>query len=84
MNNLIMRKVNVTSSFQSLVPSRLVGSVTVSAPPTNAANVFFRGDDGSEVPWVPGEWHSFRSINLAQLEVKGNTGDLVTVVGGTW
>jgi hypothetical protein len=84
MNNLIMRKVNVTSSFQSLVSGRLVGSVTITAAPGNASEVYFRGDDGSEVPWVPGEWHSFRSINLAQLEVKGNTGDLVTIVGGTW
>jgi hypothetical protein len=84
MNNLIMRKVNVTSSFQSLVSGRLVGSVTITAAPGNASEVYFRGDDGSEVPWVAGEFHSLRSIDLSSIQVKGNPGDLVTIVGGTW
>lgn len=84
MNNVIMRKIVVTADYQPLVSDRVIGSVTISTPPTNAADVIFQGDDGSEVPWIPGEWHEFRSINLAELVVKGTPGDVVTVKGGTW
>lgn len=84
MNNIILRTHTVTADYQTLVANRLIGSVTISTPPTNAANVIFQGDDGSEVPWIPGEWHEFRSINLADLVVKGTPGDVVTVKGGTW
>jgi len=36
------------------------------------------------VPWQPGEWHSFPRINLADLQVRGQVGDRITLVGGTW
>ena len=68
MNNVIMRKYDVTSDYQVLASSQLVGSVTISVPPTNVGNVFFKGDDGSDVPWAPGEWHDFFSVNLAAIE----------------
>ena len=84
MNNTIMRKIDVTTGYQPLVSERLVGSVTISCPTTNAANVLFKGDDDSDVPWLPGEWHDFESVNLAEIEIKGTAGDVVTVVGGTW
>ena len=42
------------------------------------------GDEGADVPWVPGEWHEFNRVNLAEVQVKGTPGDIVTVVGGTW
>ena len=84
MNNTIMRKIDVTASYQPLSDASLVGSVTLSCPPANAADVVFLGDDGSDVPWVPGEWHTFRSINLAEVKIKGMPGDTVTIIGGTW
>ncbi|MCK6470877.1 MAG: hypothetical protein L6Q38_02480 [Nitrospira sp.] len=85
MNNVVMRIVEVTDQFAPLTDKEVeVASVEVSTPPTNNAPVLFMGDDGSEVPWVPGEWHGFQRINLADLKVKGNPGDKVTVVGGTW
>ena len=84
MNNVIMREIQVTTDYAPLVPDRLVGSFEISTPPTNTGNVIFKGDDGSEVSFIPGEFHSFRSINLAELEVKGQAGDKVSVVGGTW
>jgi len=83
-NNIVMRKLTVSGSYQPLVPSSLIASVTISTPPTNSDNVIFRGDDGSEVPWVPGEWHEFRSVDLSGIQVKGTAGDVVTVIGGTW
>ena len=84
MNNTIMRQVVVTADYQPLTQAQLVGSVTISCPPTNAQSVFFRGDDGADVKWLPGQWHSFQSVNLAEISVKGTSGDMVVVVGGTW
>jgi len=84
MHNVVMRKITVTGSYEPLVSASLVASVTISTPPTNAGNVLFKGDDGSDVPWGPGEWHEFRSIDLAGIQVKGTPGDVVSVVGGTW
>jgi len=85
MHNVLMRKVVLTAVYQPLsAKSREVASVEVSTPPTNTGVVYFRGDDGTDVPWVPGEYHAFLRINLADLQVKGTPGDVVTLVGGTW
>lgn len=84
MNNVIMREIAVGAAYAPLVASRTVVSVTISTPPTNAAPVYFRGDDGSDIPWVPGEWYEFRGVDLSCILVKGTPGDTVTVVGGTW
>jgi hypothetical protein len=84
MNNTIMRKIVVTDSYQPLVSDSLVGSVTISCLPTNAGDVFFKGDDGSDVPWKPGQWIDFQRIDLAAIEIKGTPDDVVTVIGGTW
>ncbi len=84
MNNVFMRKIDVTENYTSLASEKTVLTVTISAPPTNAANVLFKADDGSDVPWTPGEWHRFSSINLAELQVKGTPPDVITIIGGTW
>jgi hypothetical protein len=84
MNNVIMRKIVVTSSYAPLVAEQLVGTFTISCPPSNSGPVYFLGDDGSDVPWIKGEWHTFKHVDLASIQVKGNDGDVVTVVGGTW
>ena len=70
-----------TANYEPLSASSLMGSVTISCPPDNAGNVFFKGDDGSDVPWIPGEWHEFARVNLNDIQVKGTAGDVVTVVG---
>jgi len=84
MNNFVIRKVTVTTSYLPLVSTKLIASVTISCPPTNTGNVLFKGDDGTDVPWMPGEWHEFLSVNLNEMQIKGNSGDSVTVIGGTW
>ena len=84
MNNVLMRKIDVTGDYAPLAASTTVASVTISCPPANSGTVYFKGDDGSDVPWIPGEWHDFQSVNLAEIEVKGTPGDTVTLVGGTW
>ena len=84
MNNVIARKVTVTTSWQALAVEPTVASVNVTAPTYNSGNVLLKGDTGDEVPLEPGEWHVLLSVDLAQIEVKGTAGDIVTVVGGTW
>ena len=84
MNNTIMRTIDVTTEYQPLADSRVIGTVTVSCLPANGEVVYFRGDTGQDVPWVPGEYHELHSVNLADIQIKGTAGDVVTVVGGTW
>ena len=84
MNNVIARKITVSTSWQALASEPTVASVTVTAPTYNAGNVLLKGDTGNEVPLEPGEWHEFMSVDLADIEVKGTADDTVTVVGGTW
>jgi hypothetical protein len=84
MNNTIIRKVEVTADWQTLSSVPLTGSGNVSCPPGNSADVIFQGDDGSEVPWIPGEWHPFRRVRFDEIKVKGTPGDIVTINGGSW
>ncbi|MBA2481232.1 MAG: hypothetical protein H0V44_11265 [Planctomycetes bacterium] len=85
MNNIVQRVIDVTGQYRACSDLDVeVASVDVLALPTNTAPVEFEGDTGSPVPWQPGEWHSFGRINLALLRVRGQAGDRVTVVGGTW
>lgn len=84
MNNIVMRKMDITSGFAPISSVSLIVSVTISCPPSNVDDVFFVGDDGVDVPWMPGEWHEFRSIDLSSIQIKGTVGDIVTIIGGTW
>ncbi len=85
MNNVVMRRIALTSEYRPLSTKRGgVASVEISAPPGNSGDVFFLGDDGSEVPWCPGEWHNFQRVDLSAVNVRGTPGDIITVVGGTW
>ncbi len=81
MNNTIMRKVEITENWKPLNQGSLFFAGSISCPPENAADVTFEGDDGSEVPWVPGEWHDFTLIDLSAVRVKGAAGDVVTIIG---
>jgi len=85
MNNIVMRKVTVTAAFQPVTSQASeIASVEISASPDNSGPVLFQGDDGSEVPFQPGEYHNFVSVDLAKFRIKGIPGDVVTLVGGTW
>ncbi len=84
MNNLIMRQIELTADYQPLSSTPLVGSFTLSAVPTNSGPVIFQGDDGSEVPWLAGQWHTVHHVDLSAIFVKGEVGDQLNIVGGTW
>lgn len=85
MNNVILRTIPLTVDFQPLSAQEVeVASVDVTCPPGNHGNAIFQGDDGSEVAWIPGEYHTFLRVNLAAVRVRGTPGDVLTLVGGTW
>lgn len=84
MNNAIMRRVEVAADYQPLSDRKLVASVALSCLPSNSGPVYFRGDDGSDVPWMAGEWHEFWSVNLNEILIWGTPGDVITIIGGTW
>ena len=84
MNNTIMRKITLTASYAALASTKTVASVTISAPLSNAAVAYFEGDTSDDVEIHPGEWFRFESVNLAEMQVKGASGDILTVIGGTW
>ena len=83
--NTVQRSITVTTSYAPLtaLDSEVYATMDVSCPPGNTGSVNFLGDDGEDVPWVPGEWHTLRHTDLASLQIKGTAGDIVTVVGGT-
>ena len=83
-NNLILRRVEMTEEYRPLSDRPLVGTVTLTAAPTNAGPVFLRGDGGEDVPLTSGEYHLLKRISLSDVWLKGWPGDYVTVIGGTW
>lgn len=84
MTTPLMRSINVTTEYAAIAVINDTTSCTLSCPATNSGVVWFKGDDNSDVPWQPGEWHKFSLVNLASVEIKGAVGDIVTVIGGTW
>ena len=84
MNNIVMRKIVVTAAYQPLVAQSLIATVEISALPSNAGPVFFRGDDGSDVPWIAGEYHTLKNVDLSTIQIKGSPGDGISLIGGTW
>ncbi len=84
-NSVVMRKATVGAAFAPLVAeARLIASVEIACLPANAGPITFLGDDGSEVAWVPGEYHVFESVDLSKIQVKGTPGDAINIIGGTW
>jgi hypothetical protein len=85
MNNVVLRTIPLAAAFQPLSGKKIeVASVDITAPPSNQHPVIFQGDDGSEVAWIPGEYHIFWRVNLGEIRVRGAPGDVLTLVGGTW
>ena len=84
MRNVIMRKIELSEEYRPLSDRPLTMSGEINAPPFNPGPVFFRGDDGSDIPWIAGETHFFVRCDISMIYAKGAEGSIVTVVGGTW
>ena len=83
-NNVVLKTIALTEALQPLAVTSQVITATLSAPPTNSGSVTLRTPDGSEVDFQPGEWHILHRVDLAHLQAKGQTGDELSIVGGTW
>ena len=85
MNNVLLRKITLTTQFQPLsMKQSEVLSVTVHLPSGNKQDVIFLGENGTEVPWEPGTQFRLTKVNLSEISVKGRANDLVILAGGTW
>jgi len=82
-NGVVMRQIALSETHQPLGGNE-VFTVDVSCPPTNTGPVFFKVGAQAEVPWVVGQWHSLKKVKLSEITVRGNPGDFVLLVGGTW
>lgn len=82
MSELVSRKFAVNSHFRPIVTTRMILTCELVAAPDNLATVYLQGDDGSEVPLVPGQFHSLFGVDLNTVKVKGTAGDFVLIVGG--
>jgi hypothetical protein len=83
-NGIIMRTVEVTDEYAPLSPVPLIGTVNISALPTNSGPVFFKAGENEEAWFMPGEYHQFIRIPIHSISIKGTAGDMVTIIGGTW
>jgi hypothetical protein len=77
----VIRTATVTADYAPISATPLVATVDISCPPANTAAVKFRGDDGSDNEWIPGENHRFPNVDLSTIYIKGTPGDKVTVAG---
>jgi len=77
-----MNSVTVTESYAALVSASTEGVFEISCPPTNVGNVTFKFG-GNTMAWVPGEWHTW-TVDLADVQIIGTAGDVVTIVGRSW
>ncbi|MFG0243628.1 MAG: hypothetical protein ACF8R9_12650 [Phycisphaerales bacterium JB054] len=59
-------------------------TVTLVASTKNSGNVQLRVNGGSDVNFPPGGIATLRSVDISQLEVKGNLGHHLSIVGGSW
>ncbi len=81
---VLQREQNVYTGLYSLLDGNLTGTFEVTCPITNAGIVYFRGDDDSDVPWQPGESHTFNNVSTSNIRMKGTLGDKVMVRSTSW
>ena len=83
-NNVVLKTIELTETWQPLSPGSLVATVTLSCPAGNAGPASIRTPAGAEASLDPGEWHTLHRVDLNRIEASGNVGDTLSVVGGTW
>lgn len=76
-----MAEITLTESYQKLAAGRTVLTCDISALPANAGNALFKCNTGEDVPWIAGEFHHFEAVDISEIEVKGEIGDKITVIG---
>lgn len=81
MNQVIMRKKTVATTYEPISETPIFGTFDISTALENSAAVNFRNDLGEDIPWAPGEFHTFSHVDLSKIFVKGAEGDVVTAIG---
>jgi hypothetical protein len=82
-NNLIMKTVSLSTSYQPLSNIPQLGSGELHCPPTNSGIVYVKSA-GDEQQWIAGEYHFIPTlVDLHTIEVKGVSGDIIKFTGST-
>jgi hypothetical protein len=83
-SNLIIRKIDLSPTFQPLTASRTIGSFTFIVPGTSSGNVRILSDDNStEVPLSRNDQFTLERVDLNRMIAKGDLGDSLIVIGAT-
>jgi hypothetical protein len=82
MNNVIIRKVNLTNQFQRLAATKVVGNFRFRAAATGT--VVLLGDDGiTQIALERSEQFTLEGVDLSDIQAKGNLGDFIVIIGST-
>lgn len=82
MNAPIIRKITLGIAFQPLALERTVGTFTIRNP--SAGNAVLLCDDGvTELAMDRGQQFTLEGVDLADIQAKGNLGDILMVTGAT-
>lgn len=83
MGNPIIRRVNLSSTFEPLASERTIGNFAVRVP-ANASAIVLLCDDGlTQLPLDRSQQFSFEGVDLSEIRAKGTLGDFLMVIGAT-
>jgi hypothetical protein len=84
-NNIYAKSFVFTGEgYLAVETAPIVLTVTLVASTKNSGNIQFRVSGGPDVNFPPGGMVTLRSVDISQLEVKGNLGHHLALVGGSW
>jgi len=83
-SNLIIRKIDLSPTFQPLTPARTIGSFAFLVPNASSGNVRLLSDDNTtEVPLSRNDQFTLERVDLNRMIAKGDLGDSIIVIGAT-
>lgn len=84
-NNIYAKSFVFTGEgYLAVATEPTVLTVTLVASSKNSGNIQFRVAGGPDVNFPPAGTVTLKSVDISQLEVKGNLGHHLSIVGGSW
>lgn len=83
MANVIIRKIQMSITFQPLSAQRLIGNFTLRVPAESSDIVVQTDDKTDEVPLGRGDVVTLERVNLQDISIKGAPTDVLYVIGAT-
>lgn len=83
-NAPVLLSKDLTATYTPICAARCVATIIIETPSTNTDSLFIQATDGSDSDDIEipvSQWYEFESVDLAQIYVKGTSGDIVRVIG---